>query len=404
MRSGRIAAVLLVVILAALPVIVARADNVIWADGPVTLSSDLLDAIETLLLADPPPDAESLVYAVTNISGIDTSWNISIVNLVDVAPPYDTWDLETNVAWAWFVQCEGEDPTWVCTYYEAPAGGSVGFRFPWRSGYGMLYGILGVHSGANMVPGSSAVDFVSGNTMGSTAAPDTVIAAGDGVITSVCSDGVSMAIRVDGGPVPLAYFHFQTGQAFSEGQVISKGQVLGTLRKGSFGPAVCGWAVQQSDQYHLHFVFLETSSGYFEIGGCVLNMDTENFICNGNTYPTLTWLPNGGNSGSGETEGEEGTHAGGGAHIWNGIVAAIVSLSDDIAGEVLPEQDNIVSYMLSKAELIIQALLSIFAALYVIGITGSFLFIVITALISAEVTLLGVKLSFWLGRAILPFI
>jgi hypothetical protein len=392
------------VILAALPVRVARADDITWADGPLTLSSDLLDAIETLLLADPPAEAETLIYATTNISGVDDSWNISIVNLIDVAPPYDDWDLETNVVWAWFVQCEGEDPNWDCTYYEAPAGGSVGFRFPWRSGYGMRYGVLGVHSGANMVPGSSAVDFVSGNTMGSTAAPATVIAAGDGVITSVCSDGISMAIRVDGGPVALAYFHFQTGQTFSEGQVITKGQVLGLLRSGTFGPGVCGWAVQQPDQYHLHFVFLETSSGYFEIGGCVLNMVTGNFICNGNTYPTLTWLPNGGNSGSGETEGEEGAHAGGGAHIWDGIVAAIVSLSDDIAGEVLPEQDSLVSYMLTKAELIIQALLSIFAALYVIGITGNFLMLVLVGLISLEITLLGVKLSFWLGRAILPFI
>jgi len=399
MKKRIIFSLLLLASLVVVPLGVVRADDIIWAPGPVTLSSALLDAIETLLLADPPAEAEGLIYAATNVSGVDTAWNISIVNLVDIVEPYEDWNAEENVAWSWFVQCTGTEPTWTCAYYELPAGGgTVGFRFPWRTGYGMLYGTLGIHSGASMVPGSSGVDFVSGDSMGATAAPSTVISAADGVITSVCSDGISMAIRVDGGPVPIAYFHFETGQIFAEGQAVTKGQVLGILKHGSFGPAACGWAVQQSDQYHLHFVFLETTSGYFTIGGCVLNMSTEQFVCDGSTYPVLTWLPNGGNSGSGEPGGEEGSHAGGGAHIWDGIVAMIVSLNTDITEEVLPTQDPLVPYLLGKVELILQVLLSFYAAIYVVGLSGGFLFLIISVVIGTELVIVSVELFFILGR------
>jgi hypothetical protein len=385
------------------PTATTEPSAIIWADGPLTLSEALLDAIATLLTSDPPEDAESMIYATTNVSGVDEAWSVSLVNLIDVDPPYDDWNAEDNVVWAWFVQCEGEEPTWVCEYYELPVlGGDTEFRFPWRTGYVAMYGVMAVHSGAAMIPGSSAVDFVSGDSMGSNVAPDTVIAAADGVITSVCSDGTSMAIRVDGGDVAIAYFHFDTGQSFTEGQVVTKGQVLGRLRRGSFGPGLpCGWASQQPDQYHLHFVFTETSPGFFEIGGCVLNLSSENFICDGSTYAPLTWLPNGGNSGSGDEEVPDSGSAIGGSHIWDGIVDMLVQLNDSVADEVLPDQDPFIPWMLNKAQLVIQALLSIFAAIVMVGLTASFLLVVIGAIISGELSLLIFKLVFWFGRLLL---
>ena len=375
--------------------------SIIWADGPVTLSEALLDALAVLLEADPPEDAEGVIYATTNVSGVDINWNVSIVNLVDVAPPYEDWNMEDNAAWSWFVQCEGTEPTWTCEYYALPVGGgSTGFRFPWRSGYTMLYGVLGVHSGAAMVPGSSAVDFVSGNSMGTDAAPDTVIAAADGVITSVCSDGISMAIRVDGGPVSVAYFHFETGQTFSEGQAVTQGQVLGVLKHGTFAGLNCGWGTQLSDQYHLHFVFLETTPGYFEIGGCVLNMSSEQFVCDGNTYPIRSWLPNGGDSSDGDIPGD-GSTAGGGAHIWDGIVAMIVELNQDVAGDVLPEQDPLIPYLIQKVETILLAAFYLLAMFYTIGMSGEFFFLILSFIIIAEISLLMIKLFFGFGRLIL---
>lgn len=378
--------------------------TVIWADGPVTLSEALTGAIEDLLESDPPEDAEGWVYVLTHVSGVDTSWNISIVNLVGVDPPYTDFNLEDDSGWSWFLECNGTEPDWICNYYELEAvGGDTGLRFPWPSGYSSKYGILGVHDGAQMIPGSQAVDFVSGNISGSNAAPNKVIAAADGVITSVCDDGISMAIRVDGGPVPLAYFHLQVGQSFNEGQTITKGQTIGVLRSGSFGPDDCGWAEQSAGVYHLHFVFLPTSPGYLEIGGCVLNLSTENFICDGVTYSVNSWIPNGGGS-SVDPDPTDPIEAGGGAHIWDGIVAMIVELSDDLAGDILPEQAPIVSYMLEKGSLIIQVLLSFFSLIYVFGFSGSFFMVVLSALIAGELVILLTKITFWLGRLIIPLL
>jgi hypothetical protein len=250
----------------------------------------------------------------------------------------------------------------------------------------------------SIINGSYAVDFVGGDSMGSNVMPPLVVAASDGTITSVCSDGVTMAIRVDGGPVPVAYFHFDTGQSFSEGQGISEGQVLGQLKYGSFSGTHCGWGSQQSDEYHLHFVFLPTSSGYLEIGGCVLDLSTQAFVCNGNTYSPLSYIPNGGATSNPTNPGEgRSSTASGGAHIWDGIVNAIVTLNSDTTSQYLPRQNQLAGYMFQKVSLIIQAILSFFMVIYTYGFTG----VVITLIISSVITMeMGIKaielaLSLW---------
>jgi hypothetical protein len=136
----------------------------------------------------------------------------------------------------------------------------------------------------------------------------------------------------------------------------------------------------------------------------VLNISSENFVCDGVTYPPLSYLPNGGNSGTGSIEEESSFVGGGGTHIWDGIVAMIVSLNYDISGDVLPQQNPIVPYIINKVQLVVQAILSLFAAVYVIGISGNFFFIVIGALIAAEIALIQLKLAFWVGRLLLPFL
>ena len=358
-----------------------------WADGPVTLSESLEDAIGDLLHDTPPGEAESNIYSVTNISGVDTAWNVSVVNLVDVDPPYDEWDLETNAVWSWFVECTGEVPTWSCDYYVPPAGGgSTTLRFPWRTGYSAIYGIYGVHSGARMISGSSGVDFF-GNDDFSTSMPPQAVAVADGRIASVCNDGTSIAILVEGGPIPVAYFHLEAGQSFSEGQYVTQGQVLGQLKHGTFAGS-CGWAAQTSAQYHLHFVFLPTSPGYLEIGGCVLDLSTQAFVCNGVTYTKLQAIPNGGGTSNPSNPGAPGSGSnpsGGGAHIWDGIVAAIVSLNSDTIAPNLPEQSTFFGYALQKVGIVLQVLANIILSIYVTGLTGSLLFIVIGAVISIEV-------------------
>jgi hypothetical protein len=383
--------------------------SIIWADGPVTLSAALLDAIETLLLATPPADAETNVYAVTNVSGVDTAWNVSLVNLVDVAAPYDVWDSQTNAVWAWFVECTGTEPTWTCDYYELPAGGGSGsLRFPWRTGYWASYGSSGVHEyGLSAVfTGAYAVDFV-GKDSWPGSMPPVVVAAADGTITWVCGDNIGMAISVTGGPVQLMYYHFAPGQPLVVGQTIRQGQVLGQLQYGTFnGSLRCTeHANQASDQYHLHFIFYPTSPGFLEIGGCVLDLDTEAFVCNANTYNTGGHIPNGGGT-SNPTDPNDPNDSGGfnatggGAHIWDGIVDAIVKLSANTISQYLPDQNPMVGYVLQKMELLGQALMSLSMTILSMGFSSFFLQSLLLAIINMEVIYWGVAFFFWIGRLI----
>jgi hypothetical protein len=228
-----------------------------------------------------------------------------------------------------------------------------------------------------------------------------------------------MAIRVDGGPVPVAYFHFDSGQSFSEGQTVIQGRVLGQLKYGAFSGTNCGWGSQQSNEYHLHFVFLPTSSGYLEIGGCVLDLSTQNFVCNSNTYSPLSYIPNGGGNspivptstpGPSPTPGGPTpnpnlnpnppggtTSAGGGAHIWDGIVSAIVQLSTNTLNQYLPAQHPLFGYVMEKMSLVIQALLSIFMAIYITGISGQFLLTFIIAIIYLELQYLAAVVVFFVA-------
>ena len=373
---------------------------IIWADGSVTLDEHLEDAIGELLHDTPPGEAESSVYAVTNISGVDTAWNVSVVNLVDVDAPYDEWDLETNAVWSWFVECEGEDPTWSCDYYVPPSGGgSTTLRFPWRNGYSAIYGIYGVHSGARMISGSYGVDFF-GNDDFSTTMPPQAVAVADGRIASVCNDGTSIAILVEGGPIPVAYFHLEAGQSFSERQTITQGQVLGQLKHGTFSGS-CGWAAQASAQYHLHFVFLPTSPGFLEIGGCVLNLSTQSFVCNGTTYTKLQSIPNGGGTSNPGTPGAPGSGsnpAGGGAHIWDGLVAAFVSLNSDTVAPNLPESTPFFGYALQKVGIVVQVLLNIIMSIYLTGFTGGLLMSAVSGILYLELMWLMAAVFIWAFR------
>jgi hypothetical protein len=392
------------------PTLTATPGNgITWAPGTVTLSDALRDEIGDLLTTNPPIEASGNVYAITNISGNDAAWNVSIANIIGLSAPYDTWNIENDANWSWFVECTGTEPNWSCHYYTLPSmGGGNTLRLPWKSGYYAIYGVAGVHSGAIMIPDSMGIDlFGSDSDNGSM--PPLVVAAGDGTITSVCSDSQTMAIRVDGGPVPLGYFHFDIGQDFQEGQRISQGDVLGSLKHGTFSGTRCGWANQRSDQYHIHFVFKETSSGYFSIGGCVLDINTQNFVCNGSTYGTLSKIPNGGEpsppGGTPDPDAPPGYKTSeGGPHIWDGIVDAIIKLNSNTLSKYLPNQNPTIKYAIEKVNLLLQSVIGIFLLFMTFGISASVILIIIIAVISQELTYRGLVLLFGAGKTILPFL
>jgi hypothetical protein len=260
---------------------------------------------------------------------------------------------------------------------------------------------MGVHAGAKMIADSYAVDFI-GHSTGSSVMPGQVVAAANGVITSVCSDGTSMAIRVNGGPVPLAYFHFAPGQSFTEGQSITQGQVLGELRHGTFTGSNCGYAVQQSESYHLHFVFLPTSPGYLEIGGCILDLSTQAFVCNGTTYTKLSYIPNGGAASNPTNPSDPGSGTnptGGGVHIWDGIVSAIVELNADTISQYLPQQNPTVGYAAQKVMLIVQALVSIWMVIMSFGWSAFFLPMILLTVVTLELSFKVVQIAADLFKA-----
>jgi hypothetical protein len=380
-----------------------------WAVGPVTLSAALLDAVGDVLTSNPPADATTNIYAVTHVSGIDTAWNVSLVNLIDVSPPYDTWDAVTNVDWASYMECTGAEPVWSCEYYSPPAGGgSTSLRLPWKSGYSALYGVAGVHEPGLVFGGSYAVDFIGDDTV-SSSMPPLVVAAADGTISWVCGDSIGMAIVVDGGPVKLGYYHFAPGQGFSEGQTVTQGTVLGSLIHGNFvGTSACPESGHgfSSSQYHLHFIFQATSPGYLEIGGCVLDISTQAFVCNGTTYTPLSYIPNGGDTSDPEEPPviPPNLLGGGGTHIWDGIVSAIVTLSTDTTDQYLPTQQPIIPYLVDKVILIFQSMVLIMTtSLMSTGLFGSFLTLVISATMAMEVFLLTVQLAIWAFKTFKPF-
>jgi hypothetical protein len=327
---------------------------------------------------------------------------------VDVDPPYDVWDLGTNVVYSWFVDCQGAEPTWTCEYYELPPGGGGGsIRFPWASGYSAFYGVKGVHT--DNLYSSYAVDFVGGDSMGSNSMPSIVYAAASGTITAVCDDGITEAIRVSGGPVTLAYLHFDTGQGFTNGQSISQGQVLGQLKYGSFPPpgvtSHCGSGTNASNGYHLHFEFQATSSGFFQIGGCVLDLSTQNFVCNGSTYGIGTNIPNTGSWSDPNPVTPDPNNpgnpnpgyisSGGGPHIWDGIVDMLVKFNEDVISKYLPTQLPLVSYAIQKVNLILDAVLTLYMTFMVWGMSASFILGLLNTLIVLELTirLLGMAFS-----------
>jgi hypothetical protein len=316
---------------------------IIWAEGTIDIDSDMKLDIETLLLANAPSGSSGPIYAVTDASQNDGDWYISLVNLIGVDPPYTDWNWEEDAVWAGGVVCEGIDPDWNCDYFEPTEaiGGDEVPLFPWRPGTRAIYGISKVHDGILAIPGSLAVDFVGGDTLGSSMMPPYVYASETGTVTAVCKDINNVGIVVSG-VHQFGYLHFAPNTEIELGDVFTRGQVMGILAYGSFEKVRCGAASQTPTTYHLHFSFLPDENGYLEIGGCLLNTNTKVWLCGTQEIGVRGLLPNG-TSGSSATQGEAGgvTTSMGGEHIWDGVVYGIVDSAHDFAMNTFPEHTAI---------------------------------------------------------------
>jgi hypothetical protein len=134
--------------------------------------------------------------------------------------------------------------------------------FPWTPGTTTVYGVLGVHRGG-FIEGWQAVDFLSDGNTAINRAPNVLLASAPGVITYVCDDGVSAAVRIG----DLIYVHLVMNDGLRVGRAVQRNERLGTLRPGNFRDR-CGFAAQQPQNFHVHLAFQRRDT--LEMGGWTL--------------------------------------------------------------------------------------------------------------------------------------
>jgi hypothetical protein len=181
------------------------------------ISGDLRAALDSWLANTPPSNAP--YYIVTNTSYKGGVTRVSMVG-VTIESPDAAWSFEDGDHTVWLGSVSVSED-WIVTY-EPPlvsvpkmampdmaAGGGSYLAFPFAAGTSAQYGPRGVHNAGYGTTGLVAVDLVSGDDMGATAAPPYVYAADAGTVDYVCDDGVSVAVRT---------FNASTGDYISHAQ------------------------------------------------------------------------------------------------------------------------------------------------------------------------------------------
>lgn len=163
---------------------------------------------------------------------------------------------------------------------------SITYDFPWTPNTSSQYGNAGVHT-SGFVTGWKAVDWVSDGNTGAGHAPNKLLAAAPGVVSFVCDDGTSVAIRVG----DLLYLHLLKNDKLRVGQNFNRGDEIGELRFGSFSNR-CGYAQQQSNNFHVHLGFPDT--GVFTMGGWALNIADGIWKRDDKTLAPNQWVKNDG--------------------------------------------------------------------------------------------------------------
>jgi|WetSurMetagenome_2_1015567.scaffolds.fasta_scaffold07630_3 hypothetical protein len=390
--------------------------SITWAQAD-DVNADLLNAMETYLLANPPiGEDHHRIYGVTDQSNTIGDWIIGVVNLVNVTAPDYEWNFENNVNWAGSLVCTGIDPSWTCSLYQPSLGGeggSSGLLWPWRPGTSAVYGVSGIHGiGSGFLPGSKAIDFVGQDNWGSDSMPPVAYASADGTITMACHDDHSAGIVVDSGSAgKFLYLHLNKADTtLSVGNKVYAGRPISSLTYGSFGdysgspscPTTCadgsdcrcGCASQANNEYHLHFATIPINN-YIMIGGCQINTLTGNVLCGTTNYKINSRIPNGGTSSNtsnpgssgGSTNGYSTTAALGGEHIWDGLVNGIVDIAENV-GSLFPQHQS-----LDLANKVNNASLQIFSIL--IFVNSLQLFYLVPAFVIIGV-LIGIEVVRWI--------
>jgi hypothetical protein len=270
------------------------------------ISTELTSSAEAWLQSNQP--AQTSYYAVTYIqSGADGTY-LCLAGL-NIESAGSDWNIEDNGIWFGTIMILPGGDVRVISMgpsrnggnklaSQKRAGGGTYLRFPWEGGKAMVYGKRGVHgSGDFGTSGMLAVDFVGGDALGSNIASNTVYAVDDGVIDYVCDDDVTFAVRTHNNTTGdyFLYAHLLENSNLVISHAFSQGENIGKLKYGTFTSNGCGYAQQQSSNYHLHFMFTP-NSGAFAMEDCVLSTTDQKWTCGGKTIETGSALYSTGNS------------------------------------------------------------------------------------------------------------
>lgn len=221
------------------------------------------------------------------------------------------------------------------------AGGGSYVSFPMSAGSYAVYGPRGVHGDGDYgTSGMLAVDLVGGDDLsGSMLAA--AYASDAGEVDYVCDDGVSVAIRTYNATTGdyFLYSHLLDNENLVLSHEFEKGDLLGSLKYGNFNDS-CGWAEQQDDHYHIHWMF-SPSGGFFQAEGCVLQVSTQKWTCGTNVIGIGGQLYGGVGSGTGI---DDVTTPGGGTNketgFWDYTLIGFVSIFDRGLLKLLPTHQS----------------------------------------------------------------
>lgn len=264
---------------------------------------------------------------------------VSLAGLDPETPPPYPWSLEdgTNLRWVGTLKrTDGQFALYptsseiTASVHGAGPGGGAEISFPWQSGAKMLFGPRGVHGGGLSISSGVGIDWVGGNDLGAGVASDVVYASAGGEITSVCEDGTSLGLRIEGGGNTFGYLHLDPDSNLEQGMTVSAGQALGSLKHGSFNDT-CGWADQTANHYHLHWV-IQPSAGKYLAEGWVLK---DGKWTRGNQSVAVNqYMLGGSGTGGGDDDPPGGSTivvipgedvVGGGYRIWDYFIMAVNS-------------------------------------------------------------------------------
>jgi hypothetical protein len=365
---------LLTVVVICVAVIPVRAQGpapyVIRSTRPI--STQLRERLDDWLLNSPPSAAP--YYIVTNTSMIGDVTRVSLVG-VDLESPDADWNFEDGDHTVWLgsvtVSADGvvtyDDPVTGASKMAAPSmanGGGSYLSFPFAAGTTALYGPRGVHAAGYGTTGMRAIDIVSGDDMGASAAPPYATAADAGTVDYVCDDGTSVAVRTHNSSTGdyFIYAHMINNANLVEGHTFSAGEVIGSLVYGTFDDD-CGWADQQAKHYHLHWGFAP-ASGKFQVGGCVLTVSTQAWACGQDQIKVGGYLTGGG----GFVGNGDDTNTGGGSVVtdptfWDYFLIGVLNLIERIFVKNLPAHQPLpYTYMLYNFVSLTLRLVWVFAA------------------------------------------